>query len=183
MKTRIPFSFLPLRILRKISSPFSGIANKISRSFPSLSFYIKQSELALSSQDYIAMSLAASFFFFLVMFTFFSVVFFLSIGGAFALALFISFIVTCFTFSQQLLHPRLVAGRRIKDIERNLLPALQDILVQLNSGIPLFTIMTNISQENYGMLSKEFFHAVTQINAGLPQIDVLDDLAGKNPSP
>ena len=34
------------------------------------------------------------------------------------------------------------------------------MLVQLNSGIPLFDILTNISNSNYGELSLEFKKAV-----------------------
>ena len=45
-------------------------------------------------------------------------------------------------------------------IEKNLMPALQNILIQLNSGVPAFNILVNISSGKYGDLSKEFGKAV-----------------------
>ena len=60
----------------------------------------------------------------------------------------------------------------VRDIERNLIPALEDMLVQLNSGVPLCSILVNISASDYGELSAEFKKAVKKINAGSPQSDV-----------
>jgi len=67
-------------------------------------------------------------------------------------------------------------------MEKNLIPALGDILVQLNSGVPLFNILVNISSSDYGELSEEFKKAVKKINAGLPQVEVLEELGEKNSS-
>ena len=55
-------------------------------------------------------------------------------------------------------------------------------MVQLNSGVPLFTILVNISSSDYGELSNQFKEAVKEINAGLPQIEVIERLGDKNPS-
>ena len=55
-------------------------------------------------------------------------------------------------------------------------------MVQLNSGVPLFNILINISGENYGEVSKEFSKVVKKISSGISQIDVLDEMASKNPS-
>jgi pilus assembly protein TadC len=72
--------------------------------------------------------------------------------------------------------------RRQKDIEKNLLAALEDINVQLNSGIPLFSVLVNISSSDYGELSVEFKGAVQKINAGSPEQEVLEELSKRNPS-
>lgn len=80
---------------------------------------------------------------------------------------------TAFVVGNQLLYPRTYANRRQRNIERNLPPALEDILVQLNSGIPLFTILVNIANTEYGELSSEFKKAVRKINTGASQIEVL----------
>jgi len=55
-------------------------------------------------------------------------------------------------------------------------------LVQLNSGVPLFDILVNISKGDYGGVSKEFSMAVKEINAGKPQIETLEEMAAINPS-
>ena len=56
------------------------------------------------------------------------------------------------------------------------------MLIQINSGIPIFTVLVNISASNYSFLSEEFKKAVRKINAGYPQIDVLEELGERNSS-
>jgi pilus assembly protein TadC len=83
---------------------------------------------------------------------------------------------------QQILYPKLEAGKKVVDVERNLLSALQDMLVQLNSGIPLFSVIVDISIKDYGEISRKFANAVNEINAGFPQIEVLEEMASKSSS-
>ena len=54
--------------------------------------------------------------------------------------------------------------------------------IQLNSGIPIYTIMVNISNANYEELSEEFKKMVKKINAGRPQAEVLEQFGEKSPS-
>ena len=72
----------------------------------------------------------------------------------------------------QIVYPQIYLSRKERDIERNLVSALNNILIQLNSGIPLFNIMTNISDAKYGALSEEFKYAVKRINTGEPESKV-----------
>ena len=80
------------------------------------------------------------------------------------------------------MYPKLIANKRIKKLEVNLLPALQSMLIQLNSGVPLFDILVGISKGDYGEISKEFSTVVKEINTGKPQVDALEDIAVENPS-
>lgn len=107
----------------------------------------------------------------------------LGIQAWFTYSIALTLVCTTFVASNQLLYPRTYANRRQRNIEKNLLPALEDILVQLNSGIPLFTIMVNIANTEYGELSIEFKKAVRKINTGASQVDVLDELGKRNSSP
>ena len=63
-----------------------------------------------------------------------------------------------------------------------LIPAMQDILVQLQAGVPLFKIMVNISASNYGRVSSEFKKVVKEISSGIPQLEAIDKLIEKNES-
>jgi flagellar protein FlaJ len=90
--------------------------------------------------------------------------------------------IAIFSFFSQSVYPKAYSTRKEKDIDKNLIPALEDILVQLNSGVPLFTIMVNISSSGYGELSYEFKKVVKKINSGMPQIEVIEELGEKNPS-
>ena len=100
----------------------------------------------------------------------------------FSISLIISFLCAGFVGFAQLNYPRVYFNRKQKGLERNLMPALEDMLVQLSSGVPLFNIMVNISVADYGEISSEFKKAVKKINAGTPQIEVLEELGEKNSS-
>lgn len=69
------------------------------------------------------------------------------------------------------------------NLEKNLLPAMQNALVQLKSGVPLFNVLAQLSLGGYGEVSKEFLKVVRDVNAGKPAIDALDIVAFENPSP
>ena len=103
-------------------------------------------------------------------------------GASVAVPFVVALVITIFIFMQQMAYPRLVTSRRIRLIEMNLLPALQDMHVELNSGVPLFNILVNVSKGSYGEVSEELGKAVKEINAGKSQIEALEDLAVRNPS-
>lgn len=182
MSFRIPFSFGDIEIQKK---KVANLAKKIRRTDKKteLSDYLKNAEVEISREEYLAICLK----------TFVTVFLFLSI--LFGLALFIRFrnnywlwaigisllIATFITFSQ-LYYPKIYCLRKSKNIERNLIPALQDMLVQLDSGVPLFKILVNLAESEYGELSNDFSKAVKEINSGKPQIKAIDDLANKSSS-
>jgi pilus assembly protein TadC len=177
----IPFSFLPRGLLRKLSSIFFWLGNPLSKRIKNLELNLKQSKIKLRPGEYVSMCLTSTFFF-LVTFSILISVLLIQFGFGYGAGIFSIFFVSLFMFTQQIMYPRLRANRKIKDIEKNLLPALQNMLVQLSSGVPLFNVIATISDSDYGGVSKQFKIAVRKINAGEPQIRVLEELARDNPS-
>ncbi len=177
---KIPFSLLPAKVLYRFARHYLGLAQKIERSYPSIEIYLNQAEAKIKSIDYISMCLVSLTFFAAVIFLLSLIS--LMFGASFYLPPLLTVVFTSFVFMQQMAFPKLTAVRRIKEIDKNLLPALQDMLVQLNSGIPLFNILANIARGSYGAISVEFKNAIQEINAGKNQIDALEDIAVKNPS-
>jgi archaeal flagellar protein FlaJ len=177
---KIPFSVLPQKTLYRFSKYFRGLAQIIQRKVPFLEVHLKQAESRLNSIDYISMCLASTS----IMLGAFILISMPAIvmGASLGLSMTIAFAITFFIFAQQLAYPNLIASRRVKLIEQSLLPALQDMHVELNAGVPMFNILVNISNGNYGEVSKEIGSAVKQINAGMDQIDALEVLAVRNPS-
>lgn len=177
---KIPFSILPQKVLYKFSRFFFGTAQKIERNYPSLEMYMNQAEITARPIEYIAMCLTSLLIFAGTIFS--ASLLIITFGAPWWSPVVITLIFSLFVFTQQMAFPKLLAMRRIKEVERNVLPALQDMLVQLNSGIPLFNILANIAHGDYGAVSIEFGHAIQEINAGRNQIDALEDIAVKNPS-
>ena len=182
-KIKIPFSLLPFDMLVKLSGVFLGLGKKIENNFPSLKVNIEQSEIKINAGEYVSLCITASIVFFVFINIIFSILLFLiKIENFVLLSIGVSIQITIFIFIQQVLYPKLAGNKKIRNIERNLLPALQNILVQLNSGVPLFSVLVSISNEDYGEVSKQFAVAVKKINAGISQIEVLDQIATMNPS-
>lgn len=181
MKFRVPFTFSSTERL-KIKSKFflSKIRHKKKTK---LGENLLNADSGISREEYLAICLRTFVFslvifsvIFTTIFAFLNIKFFYFLGPVAGLAF------SFFLFFSQTVYPYIYVTRRQKNIEKNLIPALSDMLVQLNSGIPLFNILVNISSANYGELSKEFRKAVKRIGAGEPEASVLDDLGRKNPS-
>ncbi|MBI5804049.1 type II secretion system F family protein [Candidatus Pacearchaeota archaeon] len=181
MKFRIPFSMFSLDRLKKRSLFLKRFVKYKKDSL--LEDRLANTDSGLKREEYLAICLNGFVNSFLLFFILSSTALLLfGVNRALLFSFGLSLLFGLFIFFSRKVYPKVYSNRKEKEIERNLIPALEDILVQLNSGIPLFSIMINISSSDYGALSEEFKKAVRRINAGLPQVDVLEELGEKNPS-
>lgn len=145
--------------------------------------YLEISESNLTREEYLAFCIRS---FILTAFTIFVLLtlalYFLDISHYYLISFIGAIVFPGFILFSRLIYPKIYSNRKEREIEKNLISALGDMLVQLNAGIPLFNIMVNISASDYGELSLEFKKAIKRINAGLPQIEVLEELGEKNSS-
>ncbi len=181
MKFRIPFTISSIDRLRKTSKPFTKFVKPKKRS--KLKAYLQNADVKITREEYIAVSIKSFLVFFAVLYLISSTILYLvDVNNPFGNALILALVFSLFVSFSQLVYPKVYSSRKQKNIEKNLISALEDILVQLTSGIPLFTILVNISSAGYEELSGEFKKAVRKINAGFPQIEVLEELGEKNVS-
>ncbi|MBW2989819.1 type II secretion system F family protein [Candidatus Woesearchaeota archaeon] len=180
---KLPYSLLPLKSLRRFSHIFMGMAESVQGMFPFLKLSLRQAEVDFSVKEYLSMCIFSSLLFLVFFGSIISMI--LAMTGVESFLLFgimASFAASLFVFIQQVNYPKLYSHRRVKNIEQNLLGALQNILIELNSGAPLFNILVNLSKGDYGNVSEEFSKAVKEINAGKSQIATLENMAAVNPS-
>ncbi len=180
---KIPYAFVPAQVLLRWSKKIEGISFRLKILFPKLGLDLRFSEMEASDIDYLGMCMIASgviFAFFLIFISLILLKF--NLQGVFIYALLVSIILTLFIFIQQVSYPRLLVARRVRNIEQNLMPALQNVLIQINSGVPLFDTLVNISFGGYGEISNEFKKTVKRIAAGEDEISSLELLAAKNSS-
>jgi archaeal flagellar protein FlaJ len=181
MGFKIPFTFSTIDTLKKRSKFFNKFIKYKKKS--SLSLYLKNSQIELNQRDYISICLRTFIYTLILLFIIFTaVLWILKIEKYLLFGVGLSFAFSFFMLFSQIMYPKIYSNRRQKDIERNLHSALEDIMVQLNSGIPLFDVLVNISDADYGELSIEFKKAVKKINAGSPEQVVLEELSKNNPS-
>lgn len=181
MAFRIPFTFSGIEVIKKrIGGSKYFVSHKKSSKFQE---HLDNSNVDITREEYIAFCTRSFLTSFITVTLILGLIlFFLGVSYFYLIAILISFLFSIFVFFSRIVYPKVYSTRREKNIEKNLLPALQDMLVQLNAGIPLFSILVNLSSSDYGELSNEFKKAVKRINAGMPQIDVLEDLGDRNSS-
>ncbi|MEK6822670.1 MAG: type II secretion system F family protein [Nanoarchaeota archaeon] len=173
----IPYAVIPAPALRRLARPFYGVGTAVQRRFPDLEDQLRQAGIELPAHEYIAGAFLSDIILFLV----FSAV--LSLPTSVMAGIMLALLITIAVALQQLLFPRIVIARKVARLESQLLPALRDLLVQLNAGVPLFTALRHIATSDYGEVSHEFSKAVASISAGENEAVVLRRLAEDNPSP
>ncbi len=87
-----------------------------------------------------------------------------------------------FVFLQSLLYPHVTLGRKMRALNKDMLFALRHLLIQIRSGVPLYNALVSVSEGGYGIISQEFGRTVKGINAGVSQVDALENMAMRNPS-
>ncbi len=182
MKFRIPFTLEKPDVLKNKSEKYKFLSF-LNKSNLRISVYLQNASLKITQEEYlniVSRSLFFSFIFSYVIAT--TILVLTNVRLPYLIGLGVSFFFSLFVIFSQINYPKTFDNRRVRNMEKNLIPALGDILVQLNSGVPLFNILVNISSSDYGELSEEFKKAVKKINAGLPQVEVLEELGEKNSS-
>ncbi len=180
MKFKIPFSVSDIEILKRRSKGFLRFAKRKNKK---LDNYLKGAEEKIDSRQYIAICLRS----FVLNILIFSVIFTSGLGvmrisNFFVYGLLSAFLVSGLVYMNQRNYPRIFALNKLRSVEKNLISVLQDMLVQLNSGVPLFNIIVNISDSDYGEVSKEFGKIAKEINSGVSQIEAIEKYGKLNTS-
>ena len=180
---KVPYCVIPPKVLDRHHDKFLALAEKVEVIFPYLGLYLKQARLPITSKRYLAMCLMNGVVIIIISWIFMSLLFFrLQTGLWYFYGFVTSLLLFLFILLQQMYYPKIIINRRIRNLERHSLFALQSILIQIRSGVPLFDVMVNIAGANYGEISEEFLKVVKQINAGKHQIEALEIMTLENPS-
>lgn len=180
---KIPFSVLPSSALKVLSHQFFAISDSMKKLFPFLEMDLKQGGSDFNPREYISACLVSNILSFIILFLLSSFVFYNLEVKRFLLGSFvISFALAVFVFADQMFYPKLLASRRVRELERNLLLALRNVQIDLNSGVSLFQSLVNVSRQNYGEVSNEFGRVVKDINSGISAANALELSIKNNPS-
>ena len=180
MKFHIPFTFSHIEVLKRKAKFLPKIKYKKGTK---LEEDLINSNISISREEYLAICLRSTLFSFGILIVVFTTLFFfIGLQFFYLFGVLAAFLFSAFVLFSQTVYPRIFVSRRQKNIERNLISALQDMLIQLNSGIPLFSILINISSADYDELSVEFKKAVKKISSGEPEAEVLEEIGKRNPS-
>ncbi len=177
----IPIIPFPLEKALGASRKLRFIGEKLEPSVPHLKKSLYQAEMNIDPVLYVSLAVFTGLFYSLMiggLVAFISIMATGTIGILPPLLFFVFFFVPFWYVN---FYPALIAKRRVKDLEKNLLFALRHLLIEIRSGVPLFDAMVGVS-EGYGSVSEEFKKIVEEVNSGRDQEDVLNQSAKRSPS-
>lgn len=178
---RFPIEIKPVvNFSLKIAPKFRWLSNIILKFNPSIERWIHQGELDVDPEDYVFVALTISLWLSLLP------------SGAFILLLYLTnqpimqslwYILIMFSlpffFSWILFitYPRRVVFERGKEVEKKLAYGLREMIIEVKSGIPIYTAIKNIANGEYGGLSEEFRRIVRDVESGVPLPEALEESA------
>ncbi len=172
---------LPLNIGKKLASPFTGISYLLAKKFPNMKEDLQASDLEMEDFEYISIAIVNIIFMFLL---FFLLLFVLNyrvqlkpLNEALRSSLLYSLCVGALISFALLRYPKIIAGKKAEQIDRNLVFALKDLLLQISSDVSLYNGFVNVSKAGYGEVSVEFGKVAQAINTGTPMAEALERLA------
>jgi archaeal flagellar protein FlaJ len=178
----IPFVPFPAKKASKeATAHFSKFGDAIYRAFPSIKLSLYQAKIDIAPKDYASLIFMTSAFYFALLTP---LIFFIGLMARkfdLILPLIVGTAFSSFIFFYLIQYPKVVASKRMKILESDLLNSLQHMLIEIKSGVPLFNSIVSIST-GYGEISEEFKKIVKDINAGKSEIKALEEASRKNPS-
>jgi flagellar protein FlaJ len=164
----------------KPEGPLRGIAKRISASMPDLRKKLREAGMNNDPVAFVQGALIGTIVmglaFTLILFMLFDL---FGIDKTLLVLLFPILLIASFMWQLQL--PKAKARKRAKLVDRELVFAGRQMLIELKAGVPLFDAMLSISRD-YGEVSKEFAKIAERVNAGVPTDLAMHDIAEDNPS-
>ena len=170
--SRIPLMLIPEKAGKRISRPFIGIGNSLSKLFAGVKYDIELADIGMNQGEYFAVILLNGAFYFVLFFTFL-----FRLSCSLSKSILPSFAIFLIILAVLARYPKIIAGKKAEQLEKSLVFALKDLLLQLSSGVTLYSCLVNISHSNYGIVSEEFGKAAKSINAGTPIEQALEKMA------
>jgi len=169
--------------LSKFDLIFRSFVSSLAKQYPDLRFELKRAGIDKSPLEYVAERVVlAGLGAFGVSFVYFLITSKTKLGPLTPLLTPLVFIVFgVIIYFYTLNYYRLVIKRRMREIERELLFAGKQMVIELKAGIPLFNAILSVSR-GYGEASKEFAKIAEEISMGVPADVALHNSSEINPS-
>jgi len=157
------------------------VGEKLAPSVPHLKKNLYQADMDIDPILYVSLAVFTGLFYSFLMAGIVTLISVMSTGSIGLLPPLLSVVFFFVPFWYVNFYPALVAGRKVRDLEKNLLFALRHLLIEVRAGVPLFDAMVGVSS-GYGSVSDEFRRIVEEVNSGRDQEDVLNESAKRSPS-
>ena len=156
------------------------VLQRISKTFPNLKIKLKQAGMEDKPEDFIKKTFISAFYMTtgLVVFLFLVLAKLNVLKGILFLIVPIIFVVM---FFYMIRLPDVRISRKEKEISREIVFAGRFIIVELESGVPLYNTMVNVSK-NYEIIGKYFKEITDKVDLGTSMEDALNEAVEFIPS-
>lgn len=153
---------------------------RIAKSHPALKFKLKQAGMEDRPEDFIKKTFISAFYLTtgLVAFTFFVLAELELLKGILLLIVPVVFFIA---FSYMIRLPDLKIIKQSKEIRKEIVFAGRFIIIELESGVPLYSTMQNVSK-HFDIVGKYFRDITNKIDLGTSMEDALDEASELTPS-
>lgn len=182
----VPLMIVPLGISKHIAKYLVGISHKISSLSPELEYDLEQTDLKLNKEEYIANAIVTCSSVFVIFALLIILLAFrvrhLDLIRSILLGTAIGFGILVLFFILLLRYPKIIAGKKAEQIDKHLLFALKDLLLQISSGVSLYNAIINVANSGYGIVSDEFKKVAKNVKTGMALNTALERLAVESSS-
>jgi len=178
--TRIPLLLLSFHSLDEIGRRMRGLGRVLSLMRPSLKKELDGLDIKLDPGSY-AVGAFFSALIYGVLFSLLSYLLLYFLGGLspelmVRVPILIAFGFFMIFFMLHLIYPSIIIKKVAVREDKDLLFALREIMLGVNSGVPLFESLRNVSIGNYGYVSDDFTMVVKDIENGKSEKEALKAL-------
>ena len=158
------------------------LASNLLMVFPSAKYDLQQLYDSFDPEDYITAAILSAAIAGAMFGTFIFIITTTQQESAPMTGLLLGFLAAVSLLAFYLFYPGILIRKIAQQTDNDLVFALLELSLQIESGVTLFEGMVNIAQSDFGYVSREFTIAVREINSGVPEKRALQRMALRSES-
>lgn len=177
---RIPLMIFPLSSGRTLGNRFKGLGVRLVSFYPSVRYDLRDIGVEMPAEQYGALATLSALCWAGLIGLMAGVL--VGLGASplpvKVLVPLLAFFVSLLLFLVlHLAYPRMIAATIAAQEDRELIFVMRDVLIQISSGIPLFTVIENVGNTGYDYIGHEFREVAARVRGGAPLLDEMEAMA------
>jgi archaeal flagellar protein FlaJ len=185
MEKRVPLMLLSPKLSKAIAKPVLGVGNSLSRFVPGMKYDLQEADLDFTTAEYLTTALINGLIYFIflsILLTILATIQEKTIIEALRQGIGYGILILLLLLFALVRYPKIIAGKKAEQIDKSLLFALKDLLLQIGSGVSLYNGLVNVAKAGYGQTSTEFEKVAKAVNTGTPLDKALERMAVESKS-
>ncbi|MBU0532412.1 type II secretion system F family protein [Candidatus Micrarchaeota archaeon] len=184
IEEKIPVLLFPWKTVRQLGRKLKGLGGILEKLSPDMGITLSKIGVDVEPGAYAVASLLSSFLYGLLIFAIVLIIMAAQgkVDGTLLLAVGAGAGMWLLFFILHMIYPPIVLKKIAIKENRDMLFALREIMIDVNSGVPLFQALKNAGDAGYGYVSLDFVEVTREIERGVPEKEALKRLAIKTES-